>query len=637
MSTDNVLKKAALGVGGVLGSMYLDSKYNVAGDISTVFRAVRVRRAVRGMQQRGELHTYYRFKEKAKATPKRVFLEFEGQKFTFEQVERESNRLANWLLSQGVQPQEHVAMMHQNHPTFVISWLAILKINAVAAFINHNLNGDALKHCVDVAKCKMLLFDPVYQEQVETIVGKEGNLRFVAYGEATQTGATNDVPFATTLTPDTLAQCSDADTPDALTRNATYDDNAMLIYTSGTTGLPKAAAIRHSRCAIGSVGFCLTMGLNATDRMFTVLPLYHSSASLIATLAPLYGGCTVILSRRFRASRFWDEIVQADATAFVYIGELCRYLLSQPERPAETQHRLRLICGNGMRPDVWNRFRERFHIPTIVEFYASTEGPGGFFNINKSEFGSGAVARIGPLLRAISPGVMVKVDPVTEFPERNAKGFLVPCKPGEEGELIVCLDTTGNDDVGLARFDGYYGNKAATNKKLISDAFKKGDLYYRTGDLLRLNQDGHVYFVDRIGDTFRWKSENVATTEVAHAASIFPGIQEANVYGTLVPLHDGRAGMAAIVLDNPSSFDFKGYAKHLKEQLPSYAVPQFLRIVPAMEITGTFKQQKVQFRNQGIDLAKVPTDHPLYWLKNDEYVPFKQEDLDAINAGKAKL
>ncbi|CAO3597299.1 unnamed protein product [Absidia cylindrospora] len=526
-------------------------------------------------------------------------------------------------------------MMLQNHPTFIILWLAILKVGAVAAFINNNLSEDSLLHCVKVADAKMLIFDPKYEQQVATIVSETSYLEKVAYGEATEQDELPPLPFASSLTPSVLQQYSDADLSDDLIRNTSDTDKAMLIYTSGTTGMPKAAAIRHTRACMGSIAFCHSMGIEPTDRIYTVLPLYHSSASIIATLAPLFGGATVILGRKFSARRFWEEIAQNKVTAFIYIGEMCRYLLGQPVHPQERNHQIRLICGNGMRPDVWNRFRERFNIPRIIEFYASTEGPGGFFNVNNNEYGSGAIGRRGPLLRALVPQIkFIKIDPVTEEPLRGGDGFLVQCKTDEEGEMIVELDSEPNTAL---RFDGYYNNTKATDKKLVKDAFRKGDCYYRSGDLLRLSGDGFVYFVDRVGDTFRWKSENVATTEVAHAVSTFSGIVEANVYGTLVPDHDGRASMAAICVEDERVFDFAGLADHLKHKLPSYAVPLFLRIVPSMETTGTFKQQKVNFRTQGIQLDQVPQEQHIYWLRGETYVRFDQKALDSIKNGKAKL
>ncbi|KAI8093581.1 uncharacterized protein BX664DRAFT_330018 [Halteromyces radiatus] len=636
MPTDSLLKAAAIGVGSVLGSMYLDARFHLSKDLGIVHKALQTRRATERIVAEGRTNVYYYFKEKAKATPDDIFLVFEDKNYTFRDIEKASNRLAHWLLEKNVQYQDHVCMMQQNHPSFIILWFAILKIGAVAAFINNNLTEDSLWHCIKVAEAKILIFDPKYETQVSTILSKVPPfLSMYTYGEATQYDEFPSFSFAPSLTPSVLANYSDDDVSEDYIKRTTENDRAMLIYTSGTTGMPKAAPINHSRAMLGAVTFCLTMNILPSDRIYAVLPLYHSSASIIATLAPLYGGATVILGRRFSARHFWDEVIHNKVTGFIYIGEMCRYLLSQPPCPQEKLHNVRFICGNGMRPDVWSRFRERFNIPRIIEFYASTEGPGGFYNDNTSEYGAGAIGRRGPLIRILSPQIkLVKVDPITETPVRNANGFLVQADFDEEGEMIVQLESQSGISL---RFDGYYNNKAATNKKLIKDAFKKGDIYYRSGDLLRLSGEGFVYFVDRIGDTFRWKSENVATTEVAHAVSTFPGILEANVYGTLVPGHDGRASMAAICVQDENTFDFKGLAAHLKNKLPSYAVPLFLRIVPSMETTGTFKQQKVNFRNQGIDLSKIPEDEHIYWLRGDNYIRFDAQGYDSIKAGKAKL
>lgn len=308
---------------------------------------------------------------------------------------------------------------------------------------------------------------------------------------------------------------------------------------------------------------------------------------------------------------------------------------SQPSHPEERNHQIRLILGNGLRPDVWNRFRDRFAIPKICEFYASTEAPTAMTNLNTSEFGAGAVGFRGYLCRLLRPDVrLIKIDPITEEPARPKKnnGLCLECKFGEQGELVIPVNLFGS-----LRFDGYYGNKEASHKNILRNVFKKGDVYFRSGDLMRMDSDGFLYFDDRVGDTFRWKSENVATTEVAQVLGLYPGVAEANVYGALVPHHDGRVGMAAIALEEGKRLDFKDLYQYLCQQLPKYAVPVFIRIVPAMELTGTFKLQKGNYRNQGIDLNKVPVEQLMYWICGDTYVPFTLDDLGSIQDGVAKL
>ncbi|CAO3638255.1 unnamed protein product [Cunninghamella echinulata] len=630
------MSTATKATAGILGAMYLNAKFNICNDLKTIYRGIKIKSELVKLVQEKRINIYYRFKEKAKENPNRVFLIFEDKAYTFLDIERASNQLANWLLAQNVQRQDRVCMMHQNHPTFIITWLAIVKIGAVAAFINHNLSDDSLLHCVTIVNSKLLLFDPVYKDQVATIVDRiPSTLKLVAYGEETEKDDYGSLPFAEYLSPSVLSNCSSSDVSEDCIQKTTPLDIAMLIYTSGTTGMPKAASISHIRTNLAAMGYSSVMNLTPSDRMFSVLPLYHSSGFLISFISPLYANSAIVLGRKFSASRFWDDIVKYEATTFIYIGELCRYLLNSPVHPQESKHKIRVICGNGMRPDVWNRFRDRFKIPTIVEFFGATEGLGTTMNVNHNEYGAGAIGLKGPLLRLFTKNIkIVKVDPESGEPLRGKNGYLIEANFGENGEMVAEVDP---NPVSPMYFKGYYNNSSGTNKKLIHDAFKKGDCYYRTGDIIKMNKDGFLYFVDRGGDSFRWKSENVATTEVAHAVSTFPGIIEANVYGTLVPGNDGRAGMAAIVIENETSFDFKGLATHLQQKLPSYAVPLFLRIVPAMDTTGTFKHQKVSFRNQGIDLNQIPSDQPIYWLKNGTYSLFDHDCLNQIVTGKTKL
>ncbi|CDH52748.1 probable fat1-long-chain fatty acid transporter [Lichtheimia corymbifera JMRC:FSU:9682] len=616
MDPDSLLTIASAGLGGLLGSMYLDSRLLLGRDFHQIRSGAAAQIYHRLWTWQDKLHLYYRFQAKAKAHPNRVFVVFEGKPYTYKQLEKDI-----------------VCMMHQNHPTFYITWLAILKIGATPALINTNLAEDSLLHCIKVADSSMLLFDPVYEKQVATISDKlaQNGVSLWAYGESTENNELPPLAIAPTLTPSVLAQHSDRDTDDALLKGIGNSDPAMLIYTSGTTGMPKAAVSQHARVDFGGLMYSGVTGLRADDRVYCVLPLYHSSGIIVTTAVALQAGATIVLGRKFSASRFWDDCTKYNVTAFTYIGEFCRYLLSQPPHPHERNHKVRLVYGNGMRPDVWNRFRDRFGIPEICEFYAATEAPTTLFNPNRGHFGSGSVGHRGYLFRAIRRELkLIKIDPISEEPVRGPDGFCVVSDYGEQGELLVRIDNA--DALG---FDGYYKNEGATKKKILTNVLEKGDAYFRSGDLLQMDRDGFYFFGDRVGDTFRWKSENVATTEVAHAVGLYPVLAEANVYGTLVPHHDGRAGMAAVVVKEGETLDFKDFYAYLKRKLPKYAIPLFIRFVPSMELTGTFKQQKVQFRNQGIDLDKI--DDPVFWLRGDTYVPFKREDYQSILDGKVSL
>ncbi|ORX59536.1 acetyl-CoA synthetase-like protein [Hesseltinella vesiculosa] len=626
----SLLPVAAAGIGGFIGSMYVDSRLLLSRDAHQLKAGVLAKIYHRIWEYKDKLHYYYRFKDRAATTPEGVFLVFEGKEYTYRHIEQASNRLAHWLLAQNVKRNEIVCMMLQNHPTFFISLFAISKIGAVPSLINNNLSDDSLLHCINVAEAKLFLFDPTYEKSVATVVNRTENVRFFAFGEACEyADITSDL--APALGPSVLNTFSDKNTDEALIKGVGNSDPAFLIYTSGTTGMPKAAISQHSRVAFGMNMFARVSGITQDDRVYCVLPIYHSSGLIVCCSTAMMAGATIVLGRRFSARRFWNDCVDYDVTVFTYIGEFCRYLLSQPTHPEERNHKVRMVYGNGMRPDVWNRFRDRFGIPTIFEFYAATEAPTSLFNVNTGNFGAGAVGHRGYLFRALRSEVqMIKIDPVSEEPLRTKAGLCVPCSYGEQGELLARMDP--NDAL---QFDGYYKNKSATDKKILRDVFVKGDAYFRSGDLLKLDQDGFYYFGDRVGDTFRWKSENVATTEVAQALGVYPGVAEANIYGALVPHHDGRAGMAALVRAANAAIDFKDLYQYLKRKLPKYAIPVFVRFVPAMELTGTFKQQKVHFRNEGIDMEKIQDE--IFWLQGETYVPFSKEDYQRIVEGKVKL
>ncbi|KAI9304887.1 hypothetical protein BJ944DRAFT_180932 [Cunninghamella echinulata] len=630
MTTGSLLPVAAAGVGGFIGSMYIDSRLLLSRDFHQIKAGAAAQIYHKLWTYQDKLHYYYRFKERAKADPNHVFLLFEGKPYTLKHLERASNQLAHWLLAKNVKPKDIVCMMHQNHPTFFISLLAISKIGAVPSLINNNLSDDSLLHCVKIAEAKLFLFDPVYEKQVATIIDRAEGVQFYGYGEATEL-VDHSIELCPTISPSDLKPFSTKDTDEKYLRGIGNSDPAYLIYTSGTTGMPKAAISQHSRVNFAMIMYSGVAGVTKNDRVYCVLPIYHSSGLIVSCSVTLFAGGTIVLGRKFSASRFWNDCVDYKVTAFTYIGEFCRYLLSQPSHPQERNHNVRLVYGNGMRPDVWKRFRDRFGIANICEFYAATEAPTSLFNLNTGDFGAGAVGSRGYLFRAIRRELkLIKIDPITEEPLRTKDGYCVECKFGEQGELIVRMDMDN-----AVQFDGYYKNKEATNKKILKNVFAKGDAYFRSGDLLKLDSDGFYYFGDRVGDTFRWKSENVATTEVAQAVGVYPGVAEANVYGAEVPQHDGRAGMAAIVLQPGKEINFKDLYQYLRKKLPKYAIPVFIRFVPAMELTGTFKQQKVEFRNQGIDLTKISDQ--VYWLQGETYVPFNQENYQAVVDGKVRL
>ncbi|KAI8147282.1 hypothetical protein BJV82DRAFT_664529 [Fennellomyces sp. T-0311] len=631
MSTLGIVAAAA-----ALGGMYLESQFSIRNDLRH-FRSVKTALAKHQQAERDDtIHLYYRFREKAKATPDRVFLIFEGHKYTYRQLETASNRLAHWLLAQHVKRKDIVCMMEQNHPTFFIAFWAIMKIGAVPSLINTNLQEGSLLHCLTIAETRIFLFDPVYEAQVATIAdaARNAGVSLYAFGEATELSNETTSALGPVLSHDVLSSYPDLDTDEALIKGVTMADPGILIYTSGTTGMPKAAIVKHARLNGSMWGNSIMCEITKNDISYCCLPLFHSAGLFMATHITLNAGAKLVIARKFSVSRFWDDIYNNNVTIFFYIGELCRYLMNREPHPLERKHKLHTVYGNGMPPELWNQFRERFEIKNIAEFYGATESPGNTFNYNQNAYSAGAVGHLGPLVRRFlrTDLKIVKMDPVTEEPIRDKNGFCIECKYDEPGELLIGMDGQG----GRKKFDGYYKNPEATKKKLLYNVFKEGDSYFRSGDLLKMNSKGMYYFLDRLGDTFRWHAENVATTEVAQVVAKYPGVAEANVYGIKIPAHDGRAGMVALILKPDTNWDFADFYKHLAKSLPKYAVPLFIRFVPSMNLTGTMKQQKMVFRDQGID--KVPQDEqPIYWLQNKTYVPFTNEDYVRISAGKVKL
>jgi fatty-acyl-CoA synthase len=409
----------------------------------------------------------------------------------------------------------------------------------------------------------------------------------------------------------------------------TARDLLFYIYTSGTTGLPKAARISHHRYLTVATAFAAASSATPADRMYVVLPLYHTAGGVCAVGAAFSAGASVVLRRRFSASHFWEDCRRYEVTLFQYIGELCRYLVNTPEHPDERAHRVRLCIGNGLRPDVWEPFQRRFGIPRIVEFYGATEGNVALTNLDGKP---GAVGRIPGWLSRVMPMKLIRFDVETESPVRDASGFCTPCPPGEAGEAIGRIPSDPKAPIG--RFEGYTSPEA-TEKKILRDVFEKGDAWFRTGDLLRCDTEGYYYFVDRIGDTFRWKGENVATSEVAEVISVVPGVAEANVYGVRVPGTDGRVGMAALVVKE--GFDLEALHAQLAKELPTYARPLFLRLRPEMEVTGTFKHRKVELVKEGFDPRA--TREPLYFADADKgrFVPLDAALFERIEVGEVRL
>ncbi|UMY15550.1 long-chain-acyl-CoA synthetase [Methylobacterium organophilum] len=524
------------------------------------------------------------------------------------------NRYARWALAQGLAQGDTVALLMRNRPDYLALWLGLTRVGLRVALLNAHLRERSLAHCLAVAAPCILIAETGLAEALESArphLDAPPPVWWQGEGE----------------TP-TLAEAAAGFSGEPLLAeeapSVTVRDEALLIYTSGTTGLPKAARVSHHRVMMWTHWFAGLIDPQPDDRMYDCLPLYHSVGGVVAPGSVLLGGGAVILRDKFSASRFWPDVVESGATLFQYIGELCRYLAAAPPDPLERAHRLRLCTGNGLRPEVWERFQVRFAVPRILEFYAATEGTVSLYNV---EGKVGAVGRVPPFMAQRSPALIVRHDMETGLPLRDAAGRCVPADPGETGELLGRLSAKAEHS-----FEGYT-SAAETDRKVLRDVLQPGDAWMRTGDLMRRDAQGFFYFVDRIGDTFRWKGENVATTEVAEALGRCPGVTEAIVYGVAVPGAEGKAGMAALTTD--PDFDLADLYAALAARLPAYARPLFLRLAPGFAHTETFKQRKGALAEDGFDPEKI-TD-PLYIDRDGAYRPLDGPTFAAIARGAMRL
>ncbi len=526
--------------------------------------------------------------------PDRPGLISETETFSYRALAERINRYARWALSAGIEAGDTVCLLMPNRPDYIAAWLGISKVGGVVALINTKLVGLSLSHCINVADADHIILAEDLRAAFETAaphLTRKPKI-WIHGGGIDHASRENSIDAA-------LERLDASPLTTAERRDVTINDRALLIYTSGTTGLPKAASISHRRVLNWGGWFAGLTDASPEDRLYNCLPLFHSVGGIVAPCSMLFAGASVVLSDKFSVGSFWRDIVRWECTLFQYIGELCRYLLKAPPSEYESKHRLRLACGNGLRGDIWEAFQARFAIPQILEFYAATEGNFSLYNV---EGRPGAIGRIPPLLAHRFPAAIIRIDAELGNPVRNTDGLCIPCARGEVGEAIGRIGTA---DDGGGRFEGYT-DTAATENKILRDVLAKGDAWFRTGDLMRLDEGGYFHFVDRVGDTFRWKGENVATSEVTQAVVDCPGVIDATTYGVEIPGADGRAGMVAVVVDD--GFDLRTLQHHLSRRLPAYACPVVVRICAALDTTETFKQKKQDLMREGFDprLVKDP-------------------------------
>lgn len=535
------------------------------------------------------------FEEAVDKFPDNVAVEDEHRSLTYRELDALANRYGHWAKGRGLRRGEVIALVMMNRAEYLAAWLGFSKVGIATALINTNLSGQALAHCLTISGAFNVVADEDCWRQVEEarpFVKQNLMLWVLGLGAADEAserrGLDNAVRGGSSVRPARTAR-----------EGLTNRDTALFIYTSGTTGLPKAARIPHSRARTYMRAFAGCTESTPEDRIYNCLPLYHSTGGLVGVGAALLNGARLIVRKRFSVSNFWPDVRTSGATMFVYIGELCRYLVNGPPNEDERAHRLRLAFGNGLRPEVWPEFQSRFAIPRILEFYGSTEGNVSLFNFDGKQ---GSIGRVPKFLKSRINIRLVRFDVNEEQPIRGADGLCQAASVGEVGEAIGMIGEDVRHD-----FSGY-ADKAASEKKILTDVFKRGDRWFRTGDLMRQDSDGYFYFVDRIGDTFRWKGENVSTGEVEQRLAEAPGVREVIAYGVPVPGHDGKAGMVAIVPEG--RFNAKAFSDYADQELPAYARPVFVRLIKTVDTTGTFKYRKVDLVAEGYDPDKV--DGQLY-------------------------
>lgn len=613
---------------------YLNGKYQIGRDVKAILKSKNAERVYAKAVKDDKVSPWYVLAETCARQPNDRAIWTRERSWTFKEMHDQITRYAQWMLDQGIKPGDLVAMYLHNSDQFIMIMFATLSIGAGPALINYNLEGAALMHCLSVCDSKLLLIDQDAGCQQ----------RIAASQQDIEVAGTKIV----TLDQDLRSQIDSRKAivpPDSLRSGMKGEQPYALLYTSGTTGLPKGCPFTISRTHLLGSHIDPPFGsVRGRDCWYSPMPLYHGTG-LITTTSALLTGIGVAIAPRFSVKNFWPDIHDSEATMFIYVGETARYLLAAPTHPLERSHKLRLAYGNGLRPDVWSRLQSRFNIPEIAEFFNSSEGMLSTVVWSRNNHYNNCVGHHGLVLRALYQNVYipVRIDPDTGDIYRDPKTGFAQRTPYEEGgEILVAVPNK-------EAFGGYWRNPEATNKRFATDVFQKGDLYYRSGDALRRSSEGHWYFLDRLGDTFRWKSENVSTAEVAEVLGRYPGIDEANVYGVSIPGYEGRAGCAALQLTNRSDALSESWRRevlaHCRKALPRYAVPVFLRVQQKSSHIHNHKQNKVGLRQEGVDPdllgihEKEGSEDTFLWVKpgSDVYAEYRRSDWDDIKAERAKL
>ena len=548
------------------------------------------------------------FDKNVRSYPNDIALIFEGEELTWKQANDQVNNYAGFLSSQGIKKGDCFAMLMDNSSDFILLLLASFRIGSIAALINTTVAGDGLKHVISISNVKMITVGASHLKKLNKSL-ENSNLKdlpiFVI--EDSETVSSNYKNLKN------LSKTFSSFEP-AVHK---MKDVAAYIFTSGTTGLPKAALVDHAKFVKASfAGHYLCFGFKRSDRLYLTLPLYHSTGLLLGWAASLRSGCANVIKAKFSATDFWEDVRKYKTNKFIYVGELCRYLMNMPRSDKDAQNSISRISGNGLRPDIWEAFQKRFNINQIREIYGATEAVGMTINY---------FSRAGMIGRKRSDSTIIECNKEDGSPILNGQGFCTKIKQGETGLYIQKINS-------VAKFQGYL-DAQASNKKILQNVFKEGDRYFNTGDLITLHDNNWLSFADRVGDTYRWKSENVSTMEVAAILNKASGVLDCNVYGVQVDSAEGKAGMATMSVSE--EFSFESFTHHVNENLNSFQRPCFLRLSNEMKTTGTFKHQKEDLKKQGFNPESI--DDKLFFYQKDNYVKIDSSLYQRIQSGEERF
>ncbi|XP_022818466.1 long-chain fatty acid transport protein 1-like [Spodoptera litura] len=565
-----------------------------------------------------------RWADVARMSPNKKAFVMDNRALTFREGDEFSNRISWYFKRAGYKPGEVIALLMETQPEYVFLWLGLAKIRVTTALINTNLKGSQLIHCLRIAGCKAVIFGDEMSESVKEIQSEIPDIPLFQYNSPDREKA----PFVQGTAHLSVELKEMSTEPVIETEQAKPRDTLLYIYTSGTTGFPKAAIITNIRYLLIPLGVQSSAQLTPSDVIYDPLPLHHTAGGVLGAGLAIVSGCTVVLRKKFSASNYWSDAAKYGCTATQYIGEICRYLLAVPPGPNDRAHKVNVIFGNGLRPQIWEEFVKRFGIKRVMEFYGATEGNSNLVNLDSKV---GAIGFLSRIFSTIYPLTLVKCDEITGEILRDSNGRCITCGPHEPGLLLGKIDAKK----AILTFAGY-ADKTASEKKMVRNVRNEGDCYFNTGDVLVMDHYGYFYFKDRTGDTFRWRGENVSTAEVEGVISSLVGLKDAVVYGVKVPNTEGKAGMAAIA-DPERTLDLATLAKGLRSSLPVFARPLFIRILPESPLTATFKLKKKELMEQGFDVEIV--SDPMYFMdqKTGEYVPLTQKLFDDIMQGLVRL